>query len=593
MRTAIFKNVTMTGKQPDTPRDCLEDGTDVAPGQSLLRLQRAVLKLALSFRGKNSRLDELLKRLGMLMKEGRPDGDLQALIDEIVEAIVSDEVVRDPRQVASATLRGLLEQLAMKPAWRDQARALQRRLKELEPNEDLSRYLKEAAEIINAQLRTARTVDDHDPKPQRKIEDNLPLLLAKLTVPPALEAELARLRTRLEQRTSQAALLESIDEAAQAISRALEPSAGTGWHTARAHFATLLGQLTMPMALVPDVAAIRGALDAATCEAEVRQTIPATASLVAKARALLEHEIEELRQFLRSVLARLAEFKGQMEESGLLHSEALRSTADFEHRMASQVEDLRGAVADENDVEAIKRHVQRHLDTIGTGLREFAQREKRRHDEAKSQLSAVVAKIDALEEETRSLRENLAEQRSRSLMDSLTGVLNRVGYEEAVDREYARWLRHGGALCVSFIDVDHFKSVNDKYGHAAGDKVLATVATLIKRSIRLSDILCRYGGEEFVLIMPQTELSGAIQAMEKIRLVVAESNFRYREAPVPITISIGIAEFHLGDEADEVFDRADRAMYLAKELGRNRCCSERDVPFIATANHGGTAPPLD
>ncbi|MBI5619076.1 MAG: diguanylate cyclase [Gammaproteobacteria bacterium] len=578
----------MTVKPPNKPREHLEGTADSGSSQSLLRLQRAVLKLALSFRGQNPRLDELLKRLGSLMKGGRRDAEIQILIDDIVEVIVSNDVARDPRQLAAGMIGEMLEHLAPKPAWRDQTRALQRRLQDLESADDLPRYLKEAAELVNAQLRAPfNGHDERDPK-ARAGEDNLARLLARLDAPPELQHELARIRTRLEQHASQAQILESVEETARLISQALATnvtapaaSATAAWHGARTSLLQFLDQVTLPEKLVPELAALKSGLASAADDAQVGQSVAAIAGLIAKARALLEHEITELREFLRAVLERLSEVKDRMAESGLVHLEALQSTVDFERLMAAQFEDMRETIADEPDLNALKDQIENHLSTIDAGLKDFAQREKHRHSEAKTQLGSVVDKLNALEEETKSLRESLAEQRSRSLMDSLTGVLNRIGYDEAMDREYARWQRHGGTLCIAVVDVDYFKSVNDRFGHTAGDKVLSTVATLVKRSIRQSDILCRYGGEEFSLILPQTELGGGIAAMEKIRAIVADSNFRFRETPVPVTISIGIAEFHMGDEPGEVFDRADRAMYLAKELGRNRCCSERDVPYVA------------
>jgi diguanylate cyclase len=578
----------MTVKPPNKPREHHEDTAEGGSHQSLLRLQRAVLKLALSFRGQNPRLDELLKRLGILMKNGRRDAEIQLLIDDVVEVIVSNDVARDPRQLAAGMIGEMLEHIAPKPAWRDQTRALQRRLQDLESADDLPRHLKEAAEIINAQLRAPFSgQDERDPK-ARAGEDNLARLLARLDAPPELQHELARIRTRLEQHASQAQILESVEETARLISQALATnltapaaSATAAWHGARTSLLQFLDQVTLPEKLVSELAGLKSGLASAADDAQVGQSVAAIASLIAKARALLEHEIAELREFLRTVLDRLSEVKDRMAESGLVHLEALQSTVDFERLIAAQFEDMRETIADEPDLNALKDQIEHHLSTIDAGLKDFAQREKRRHSEAKTQLGSVVDKLNALEEETKSLRESLAEQRSRSLMDSLTGVLNRIGYDEAMDREYARWQRHGGTLCIAVVDVDYFKSVNDKFGHTAGDKVLSTIATLIKRSIRQSDILCRYGGEEFSLILPQTELAGGIAAMEKIRAIVADSNFRFRETPVPVTISIGIAEFHMGDEPGEVFDRADRAMYLAKELGRNRCCSERDVPYAA------------
>ena len=163
------------------------------------------------------------------------------------------------------------------------------------------------------------------------------------------------------------------------------------------------------------------------------------------------------------------------------------------------------------------------------------------------------------------------------MLDPLTGALNRLGYTESMGREYARWRRYGGQLSLAMCDLDLFKRINDDYGHAAGDKVLTSVAGLLRQQIRNCDLLCRLGGEEFAVILPETALEGARIAAEKLRANVAASKFRFKNSPVPVTISIGVAEFHAGDTIEDVFERADRALYMAKHQGRNRCQSERDL----------------
>ena len=127
---------------------------------------------------------------------------------------------------------------------------------------------------------------------------------------------------------------------------------------------------------------------------------------------------------------------------------------------------------------------------------------------------------------------------------------------------------------IAVIDLALFKDINDDYGHSAGDKVLSTIARQIQGQIRECDILCRYGGEEFVLLLPETSLADALPLLEKLRLYIAGCNFHFQQTPVPVTMSCGVAEFHKDDSIEDVFDRADQAMYLAKRSGRNLCRSE-------------------
>jgi diguanylate cyclase (GGDEF)-like protein/hemerythrin-like metal-binding protein len=151
--------------------------------------------------------------------------------------------------------------------------------------------------------------------------------------------------------------------------------------------------------------------------------------------------------------------------------------------------------------------------------------------------------------------------------DALTGVLNRHGFNSLMSRELARARRYTHPLSVVMLDIDHFKSVNDRFGHPAGDKVLVAVAALLETYVRESDRVARWGGEEFVVIAPMTNLAGAAQLAEKLRALLEDSPLG---PDGPITASFGIAEVGEGDTAEAFLHRADQALYRAKTSGRNR-----------------------
>ena len=120
-------------------------------------------------------------------------------------------------------------------------------------------------------------------------------------------------------------------------------------------------------------------------------------------------------------------------------------------------------------------------------------------------------------------------------------------------------------------DIDWFKNINDTYGHQAGDRVLKVLSRGIAKRLREVDFMARYGGEEFVLVLPETQSEQAHGALDKIREAIALTPFHFKESPVQITLSMGIAEFREGDTVEKVFARADKQLYVAKEQGRNRC----------------------
>ncbi len=155
-----------------------------------------------------------------------------------------------------------------------------------------------------------------------------------------------------------------------------------------------------------------------------------------------------------------------------------------------------------------------------------------------------------------------------SLTDPLTGVGNRRRLEQAITVEVNRAERTGGGLCAVMADLDRFKRVNDTYGHEAGDKVLAAFGDVLRRRTREIDIAARFGGEEFIVLMPTTSLQDATAAAERIRAAVAE--LRVEPMPEPITASFGVAERLAGEPGDALLRRVDAALYEAKRLGRNR-----------------------
>lgn len=153
--------------------------------------------------------------------------------------------------------------------------------------------------------------------------------------------------------------------------------------------------------------------------------------------------------------------------------------------------------------------------------------------------------------------------------DPLTGLGNRAAWEESLARETSLAQRHGGSLTTIAIDIDFFKRINDCHGHSVGDCVLRTVAQRIAATLRGSDQVFRYGGEEFVVLLRNTDLVSATQVAERIRQAVCASPCGCEGATIPVTISLGVAELHQ-ETPLSLFDRADHALYCAKENGRNR-----------------------
>jgi len=153
----------------------------------------------------------------------------------------------------------------------------------------------------------------------------------------------------------------------------------------------------------------------------------------------------------------------------------------------------------------------------------------------------------------------------------LRHLFNRLAYDRRAALEVARWRSDGGNLSMIVCDIDHFKRINDTFGHTAGDKVLKEVVRLLQEQLRSSDFVARYGGEEFVVILNGAAEEAALQIAEKLRRTIKSAPFRSRGERVPVTITCGVGTFSGGDTLELVFERTDAALYAAKAQGRDRC----------------------
>jgi diguanylate cyclase (GGDEF)-like protein len=164
-----------------------------------------------------------------------------------------------------------------------------------------------------------------------------------------------------------------------------------------------------------------------------------------------------------------------------------------------------------------------------------------------------------------------------SVRDPLTGVNNRSSFREVLDREVEMSRRHGSPLSLIMLDVDRFKSINDRHGHLAGDVALRSIANCMRACIRDSDMLFRYGGEEFCIALANTSLAGARKLAERVRRALEILVVRTSGARLHVTASLGVATLGADDDAAKLVKKADESLYRAKSLGRNRIATQEDT----------------
>jgi diguanylate cyclase len=288
----------------------------------------------------------------------------------------------------------------------------------------------------------------------------------------------------------------------------------------------------------------------------------------------LRKQRAELEDFLEQVTRQLSLLEGftswQVDSAKNRRDE----TRGLERSVEEQIGGLTRDVEQSEDLAVIKVKVQSRLASVARSLHAFRVSEEKRDAENEQRAAALSEEVLRLKVRTSELAELCADQETKLMVDALTGAHSRYAYEQRLAEEHQRWQRHGQPLSFAIFDIDRFKNINDQLGHDAGDRLLRAVVELLARNKRSQDFLARVGGEEFVLLLPMTARDAALAVANKLREAVETATFQHKGKRERVTISCGITEFRSGDSPSVVYDRADRALYRAKEEGRNRCVAD-------------------
>ena len=294
---------------------------------------------------------------------------------------------------------------------------------------------------------------------------------------------------------------------------------------------------------------------------------------------------KEFEQFLLQLDQRLGEAHDIIFASEQVHVDAAKAGKALDVTMREQVSSMRQSVASATDLEQLKSQVSVRLDDILAAMDRHNEREQQRETSLSDQLHLLIEKVKIMEKDSADAEARIEEQRQRALRDVLTQLPNREAYLMRLEQEFERWQRYSRPLSLMVCDIDYFKRINDTYGHLAGDKVLKIVAKSLIKRLRKTDFVGRYGGEEFVVLMPETLKEQALKVAEGMREAIANCPFHFKEEPVSITLSFGITEFVEADNVDSAFIRADKALYVAKDSGRN-CCVLAELPGDTPMGNG-------
>ncbi|XQE67072.1 diguanylate cyclase [Pseudomonas sp. P3C3] len=588
-------------------------------------LRRGLVRSSLAAEGSDKAVDQCMQELRELIRGEQMDSGLSALIPRLEKAVLDSEQRRQQRiEQNIAGITDLTQQLLALDPPREVRKALKQFARRIEERASQSREMPALlAELSSLQGKTLTVLGSapverpgllqrlfgggrdeavpEAPAAQSQPQAPAPIMLddegdvpapagVAATQPLQVSASLTAEAAPLAAVTDPAPVarpaaplpvavagLDSLPLDARILtgegdpSFALPESSEPGYSTVAPHVAQsllgLLDELELPAHHQPQGEALRERISGGLNWYEL---VPALDDLAVLVLAVSDSGQREFAVYLKQLNERLAAFIDTLGQAHEGYSESLESSRSFNRELREQVSGLQASVQEAVDLGTLKQALEQRLDGLLSTVIEHQRQREGREGEVAERLQALSLKVAEMEQEAQGFREHIEEQRQKALTDPLTGLANRAGWAERLELEVARWKRYGGDLLLAVLDIDHFKRINDGYGHLAGDKVLKIIAGELSKRLRKTDFLARFGGEEFVLLVPSTPLEGGRQLLETLRAGVESCPFHFRGEPVTITLSSGLTAFTSGDSSDAVFARADQALYRAKREGRNR-----------------------
>ena len=329
----------------------------------------------------------------------------------------------------------------------------------------------------------------------------------------------------------------------------------------------LLDELSLPERHRPQADAMRERLAHGLNWYELLPILDDLAVLMLAITDSGQHEFET---YLKQLNERLEAFQGHLQVASEGHADSSSAARELDTQIREQVDGLQSSVQDAADLDSLKHVLESHLEGLLGTMDDHQQQRDQREQEVAARLKGLAERVAHMEQEAQGYREHLEVQRQKALIDPLTGLPNRAAWSERLDQEVNAWHQHGNSLSLAMLDLDHFKRINDGYGHLAGDKVLKIIANVLRKRLRSTDFIARFGGEEFVLLMPDSSLTDAVAVGNHLRAAIEACPFHFKGEPVTITVSMGVAQFQPGERSDLALKRADAALYRAKAAGRNQ-----------------------
>ena len=515
-------------------------------------LRRTISRLTLAADGIDVALDRQLRDLRNAIRDRASAAHLEMALEDLSRSLVKLDGQRKQARSQAAgdgPLLALLDALSLPKGSARQSKALRKQLQSGAATGDAA-AIRAFAELIHTGFKYSAEAFAASPEAPAR-----PGLLRRL-FRAGPEPSPDRAETAVPDSASAAPSRQALHQATDSVREIL---------------IRLLERLSLPKEFVADVEAIRDQIEKTADGETWDRVLECIADLIQAIRSQTQKEKLGMENFLKQLTERLQEVDLQLQSSGQIHAESRQAGEQLDSAVKREINGIGTRLRDATDLDQLKHALQTHIDTVIAHLDRHREDQQRRHERAGQQLAEMRARVREMEGEAEALRSRVNEARNQAMTDALTGIPNRLAYEQRLAQEVARWKRFGTPLVLLVWDIDHFKRVNDRFGHKAGDKVLRTIARVLADHVRETDFVARYGGEEFAMLMTGSALDACLHVAETLRAAVEATGFHFRDEAVTITASCGLAEMRDGDSTEQWFERADRALYRAKQGGRNRC----------------------
>ena len=293
-----------------------------------------------------------------------------------------------------------------------------------------------------------------------------------------------------------------------------------------------------------------------------------TLNVINMARA---SEQKQLKDYLQSVHQSLEDLGTLVNKSHHYSKHRFDLDRKLDEDLRFDLKAIGNHVHNSKNLDLLKASIQEQLDKMLTTMDQAKDTRKELETAYSSEIRQLMSKVETMEKESRLLHESVTKQQAAMRLDSLTSLHNRNAYFEKIAEEFEVWKATDDDLCLCLGDIDYLHKLNESHGHSVGDRAIQLIAQEIGTHLRKTDYLARYGGEQFVMILPATSADVALDAMENIREHIDRCKFNCKDSTLNITMSFGITEFSQGDTIDTAFTRVEHALLQAKNSGRN-CC---------------------